>query len=94
MPSKFLAVVLAFFGVVVFQFFSGEKSALLVIDVQNCFLSGGTLEVPGGDEIVPLIKDIKEKYDWDVCKIFSLFLSPSFYLNCVPFSFPFSKTYP
>lgn len=29
--------------------------ALLVIDVQNDFIPGGALAVPGGDEIVPLI---------------------------------------
>jgi nicotinamidase/pyrazinamidase len=33
----------------------GETDALAVIDVQNCFLPGGTLPVPQGDQIVPLI---------------------------------------
>lgn len=32
--------------------------ALLVIDVQNDFTAGGALEVPGGDEIVPLVNRI------------------------------------
>ena len=32
-----------------------DTDVLLVIDVQNCFLPGGSLAVPGGDEIVPLI---------------------------------------
>ena len=31
------------------------KSALLVIDVQNCFVDGGTLPVKGGAEVVPVI---------------------------------------
>ncbi|MFP8967450.1 bifunctional nicotinamidase/pyrazinamidase [Pokkaliibacter sp. CJK22405] len=30
-------------------------SALLVIDVQNCFIPGGTQAVPQGDEVVPII---------------------------------------
>src|SRR5262245_5662156 len=29
--------------------------ALLVIDIQNDFCAGGTLEVPGGDEVVPIM---------------------------------------
>jgi nicotinamidase/pyrazinamidase len=33
----------------------GEDAALAVIDVQNCFLPGGTLPVPEGDKIIPLI---------------------------------------
>jgi hypothetical protein len=28
-----------------------KRSALMVIDVQNCFTSGGTLEVEDGDEV-------------------------------------------
>jgi nicotinamidase/pyrazinamidase len=33
-------------------------SALLIIDVQNCFVSGGTLAVPHGEEVVPAINRI------------------------------------
>ena len=33
----------------------GDPDVLAIIDVQNCFLPGGTLPVPGGDEIIPLI---------------------------------------
>lgn len=33
----------------------GEKSALIVVDVQNCFVDGGTLPVKGGAEVVPVI---------------------------------------
>jgi nicotinamidase/pyrazinamidase len=32
-----------------------ETSALLVIDVQNCFLPGGSLAVKDGDQVVPVI---------------------------------------
>ena len=31
------------------------NSVLLVVDVQNCFLPGGTLAVPDGNEIIPII---------------------------------------
>ena len=33
----------------------GDDDVLAVIDVQNCFLPGGTLPVPDGDKIVPLV---------------------------------------
>ena len=33
----------------------GDDDVLAVIDVQNCFLPGGTLAVPEGDKIIPLI---------------------------------------
>jgi nicotinamidase/pyrazinamidase len=36
----------------------GADSVLLVIDVQNCFVSGGTLPVKGGEEVVPVINKL------------------------------------
>ncbi len=36
---------------------------LLIIDVQNDFCSGGALEVPGGDQVVPVINELIEKFD-------------------------------
>jgi nicotinamidase/pyrazinamidase len=33
----------------------GPDDVLAVIDVQNCFLPGGTLPVPDGDKVVPVI---------------------------------------
>jgi len=33
----------------------GDPDVLAIVDVQNCFLPGGTLPVPGGDQIIPLI---------------------------------------
>ena len=36
----------------------GADTALVVVDVQNCFMPGGSLAVKGGDEIVPLINKI------------------------------------
>jgi nicotinamidase/pyrazinamidase len=40
----------------------GENAVLLVIDVQNCFLPGGTLAVNGGDEIIPIINELSKKF--------------------------------
>jgi len=39
-----------------------DQDALLVIDVQNCFVPGGSLAVKGGDEIVPLINNIAKSF--------------------------------
>jgi nicotinamidase/pyrazinamidase len=39
------------------------KSALLVIDVQNCFVTGGTLPVKGGEEVVPVINRIAPAFE-------------------------------
>ena len=36
---------------------------LLVIDVQNDFMPGGSLPVPDGDTIVPVINSIQDKFD-------------------------------
>lgn len=41
------------------------KSALIIVDVQNDFCDGGSLEVKGGSDIVPLINEIREKYKFD-----------------------------
>src|SRR3982751_1283830 len=34
------------------------NSALIVVDVQNCFIDGGTLPVKGGAEVVPVINKL------------------------------------
>ncbi len=34
------------------------RSALIVVDVQNCFVTGGTLPVKGGEEVVPVINKL------------------------------------
>jgi nicotinamidase/pyrazinamidase len=39
------------------------KSALLVVDVQNCFVSGGTLPVKDGEQVVPVINRIAGAFD-------------------------------
>ena len=35
-----------------------DYSALIVVDVQNAFIEGGTLPVPHGAEVVPVINRI------------------------------------
>ncbi|MFK8080697.1 MAG: bifunctional nicotinamidase/pyrazinamidase [Granulosicoccus sp.] len=40
----------------------GKDAVLLVIDVQNCFLPGGTLAVNGGDQIIPVINSLGQKF--------------------------------
>ena len=39
------------------------KSALIVVDVQNCFVTGGTLPVKGGEEVVPIINKLAASFD-------------------------------
>ena len=39
------------------------KSALIVVDVQNCFVDGGTLPVKGGAQIVPLINKLADSFE-------------------------------
>lgn len=36
---------------------------LVLIDVQNDFMPGGTLAVPDGDKIVPLVNELQKKFD-------------------------------
>ncbi len=38
------------------------KSALIVVDVQNCFVPGGTLPVGKGDEVVPVINQLAKAF--------------------------------
>jgi len=56
----------AAFGLVALspQLFAADKrkpaanAALIVVDVQNCFIEGGTLPVKGGAEVVPVINKL------------------------------------
>ncbi len=41
----------------------GGTDVLLVIDVQNCFIPGGSLAVKGGDEIVPLVNRLAKGFE-------------------------------
>jgi len=37
--------------------------ALVIIDMQNDFIPGGSLAVPEGDKLVPIINNLQEKFD-------------------------------
>ena len=39
-----------------------NKSALIVVDVQNCFVTGGTLPVKDGEQVVPVINRLAEVF--------------------------------
>jgi nicotinamidase/pyrazinamidase len=41
----------------------GRDSALLVVDVQNCFLPGGSLAVKDSDQIIPVINRIARSFE-------------------------------
>ncbi|WP_199269415.1 nicotinamidase [Cobetia sp. L2A1] len=41
----------------------GKDSVLVVIDVQNCFLPGGSLPVSEGDQIIPIINMLGKKFE-------------------------------
>jgi nicotinamidase/pyrazinamidase len=43
-----------------------EKDVLIIVDVQNDFLPGGALAVSEGDQIIPVINLIQEKFDFIV----------------------------
>jgi nicotinamidase/pyrazinamidase len=43
-----------------------EKSALIIVDVQNDFLPGGALAVTHGDQILPLINELQQKFKFTV----------------------------
>src|SRR6478752_4485152 len=39
------------------------NAALIVVDVQNCFIDGGTLPVKGGAEVVPVINKLAASFE-------------------------------
>ncbi|MBT2299453.1 bifunctional nicotinamidase/pyrazinamidase [Variovorax paradoxus] len=39
------------------------NAALIVVDVQNCFVDGGTLPVKGGAEVVPVINKLSSAFE-------------------------------
>ncbi len=38
-------------------------NALIIVDVQNDFLPGGALAVPGGDAVIPVINNLQQQFD-------------------------------
>ncbi|MEH0157653.1 bifunctional nicotinamidase/pyrazinamidase [Limibacter armeniacum] len=37
--------------------------ALVIVDIQNDFVTGGALEVPGGESIVPTVNNLQKQFD-------------------------------
>ncbi|MFK7997851.1 MAG: nicotinamidase [Granulosicoccus sp.] len=60
MPA--LSAPLGLHGATSEQIKPGSDAVLLVIDVQNCFLPGGTLAVNNGDQIIPVINALGKKF--------------------------------
>ena len=44
----------------------GARKALIIVDVQNDFCDGGSLAVPDGDAVVPVINRLRARCTWDV----------------------------
>ena len=44
--------------------FGKEKDALIVVDVQNDFCPGGSLEIKKGDSIIPKINELQKKFNY------------------------------
>lgn len=40
-----------------------QKKALIIVDLQNDFCAGGSLAVPGGDEVVPLANKLQGQFE-------------------------------
>jgi nicotinamidase/pyrazinamidase len=38
-------------------------NALILVDIQNDFLPGGALAVPGGNEIIPIVNRLQTRFD-------------------------------
>ena len=41
----------------------GSDAALIVVDVQNCFVTGGTLPVKEGEAVVPIINKLSSAFE-------------------------------
>ncbi|MHA5986292.1 nicotinamidase [Pseudomonas aeruginosa] len=41
----------------------GQDAVLIVVDVQNCFIDGGSLPVPKGEQVVPVINKLGKIFD-------------------------------
>lgn len=48
---------------------SKVNKALLIVDLQNDFMPGGALGVKGGDQIVPLINHLIDRFDLNVASL-------------------------
>jgi nicotinamidase/pyrazinamidase len=43
-----------------------NKKALILVDIQNDFMKGGSLEVPHADIIIPVVNKLLSEKDWDL----------------------------
>ena len=57
----------------IFEWIENPKKleALIIVDIQNDFLAGGSLAVPRGNEVIPVINAIQNEFDL----IVSVFIS-------------------
>ena len=46
------------------------KSALVLIDIQNDFVEKGVFDIQGAADVIPIINDIRAKYDQKFSSIF------------------------
>lgn len=44
--------------------FNRGKTALIIIDVQNDFCSGGSLATDGADEVIPIINQLRKDFNF------------------------------
>ena len=60
------------------------RPALLVIDVQKCFIKGGSLAVPHAEDLIPIINDVISSYRQNFASIyFSLDSHPANHVSFV-----------
>jgi nicotinamidase/pyrazinamidase len=45
------------------SYFANPEEALIIVDIQNDFLPGGSLAVLGGNEIIPTINSLQNRFD-------------------------------
>ena len=67
-PDVTMSVLTACLISIMFSIGSATRdiNALLIIDVQNCFLSNGSLAVADGEATIPLINNLRRDYAFDV----------------------------
>ena len=37
---------------------------LIIVDIQNDFLEGGSLAVPNGNDVIPILNEIQKDFDF------------------------------
>ena len=53
------------------EFRISQKDALIIVDVQKDFLPGGSLPVPSGDEVIPILNDYISMFETAKAKVFA-----------------------